>query len=68
MSYYYGETRCSSICGNDKQCSNKAYYRVDDTLYCGVHSRNKKNRIVLIFQKYLTPPNPPRWGSLTELL
>jgi hypothetical protein len=32
--HYYGESLCS-------KCKNKAYYMVDGTLLCGVHSRNR---------------------------
>jgi len=35
---YYGEKFCS-LCKGVKM--NKAYYKINDCLVCGVHSRNK---------------------------
>ena len=33
---YYGETTCQK-----ESCKIKGYYTIENTIYCGVHSRNK---------------------------
>ena len=52
MNIYYGEKNCQSlVCSTNKPCINKAYYKVNDKLLCGVHARKYDNLIKL-------PKNP----------
>ena len=49
---YHGEVKCQSVVkSTGKSCENGAYYRVGDSLRCGVHSRRCKDRSSL-------PKNP----------
>lgn len=41
--YYYGQIRCQS-----SDCKNKAYFKVNNSYYCGIHSRKfKEERVIL---------------------
>lgn len=44
---FYGEHKCDSLLQNGNACKNLAYFKIDDKLLCGVHSRSNKNRIQL---------------------
>ena len=45
VSVYYGEVKCcANIKNTTKKCENGGYWEYDGKIYCGVHSRNKKNR------------------------
>ena len=42
---FYGEEKCESIVkSTNKSCSNLAYYKSDEKLLCGVHSRKDTKR------------------------
>jgi hypothetical protein len=44
---FYGEHKCDGLLKNGNECKNLAYFKSDDKLLCGVHSRLDKNRIQL---------------------
>jgi hypothetical protein len=39
---YYGQIKCQK-----ENCKNKAYYQLDNSYLCGVHSKNKEKRVEL---------------------
>ena len=51
--FYWGEQICSNtVKSTQKQCTNKAYYSIENKLLCGVHSK-KHDRTIL-------PKNPKK--------
>jgi hypothetical protein len=49
---YYGETPCQACKKGGKQCTNKAYYLLDDQYVCGVHS------LKYVDERETLPKNP----------
>ena len=39
---YWGEELCMATKANGDKCLNGAYYKIDEKLFCGVHSSGKK--------------------------
>jgi hypothetical protein len=48
---FFGERNCVAITGRKQNCTNRAYFRANGEILCGVHSKKYKDRIEL-------PKNP----------